>query len=208
MKNNAISEATIKRLPIYLRYLNRLKISSVEKVSSREIGENLNFNPSQVRKDLSFFGDFGKRGYGYDVVILVRRIEEILNLDHHIPVCLVGAGKLGQALSNYNHYLEEHMKIEAIFDQNPKKIGEMIDDLTIQPDDEIIETIHNKKIKVGIICVPEDNAQHVTNLLVKAGIKAILNFAPIIVKTPEDVKVNYADFTSELHTLAYFLDKP
>lgn len=121
MKSEKISEAVVRRLPVYLRYLNDLHKREVATVSSQELGQRLDLNPAQIRKDLAYFGDFGRKGIGYDVSYLIEKIRHILNLDQQINAVLVGAGNLGQALSNYNFYLRENIKIVAVFDENPKK---------------------------------------------------------------------------------------
>lgn len=206
MKTYKISEAVVRRLPIYLRHLNELYRRNITTVSSKELGVRLDLNPAQIRKDLAYFGEFGKKGIGYDVRYLIEKIRHILKLDRTIYVALAGAGNLGHALCNYNTYLKDNMKITAIFDVVPEKIGKKINQLTVQPMDELKETIEKMNIRVGIITVPAPEAQKVADEFVKGGIKAILNFAPIHLKVPDDVRVHYADFTTELHSLAYYLD--
>ncbi|CAM3397092.1 redox-sensing transcriptional repressor Rex [Marinicrinis lubricantis] len=206
MKEMKISEAVVRRLPIYLRYLNELRMSEVQTVSSQELGQRLNLNPAQIRKDLAYFGEFGKKGIGYDVGYLIEKIRHILKLDQVIPVALVGAGNLGHALCNYNTYLKNTMKITAVFDASPNKIGTQINQLTVLPMDKLSETVNEQKIRVGIITVPSAVAQHVADQFVQAGIEAILNFAPTIIKVPSHIRIHQADFTAELHSLAYYLD--
>ncbi|WP_409346645.1 redox-sensing transcriptional repressor Rex [Paenibacillus sp. MBLB4367] len=206
MKSLKISEAVVRRLPIYLRFLNELNMKNVQTVSSQDLGQKLELNPAQIRKDLAYFGEFGKKGIGYDVVYLIEKIRQILKLDQHINVALVGAGNLGRALSNYNAYLRDNMKIVAVFDVMPDKIGARINNLAVQPMSELIETIYRLKVRIGIITVPAGEAQNVADQFVKAGIEAILNFAPVIIKVPNEVRVHHADFTTELQSLAYYLD--
>ena len=119
MKTQKISEAVVRRLPIYLRYLNELAMKNVSTVSSQDLGQKLDLNPAQIRKDLAYFGEFGKKGIGYDITYLIEKIRQILKLDRHIQVALVGAGNLGRALCNYNTYLRNDMKIVAVFDAMP-----------------------------------------------------------------------------------------
>ncbi|MDF2660172.1 MAG: family transcriptional regulator, partial [Paenibacillus sp.] len=126
MKTPKISEAVVRRLPVYLRFLNELSRRNVQMVSSQDLGQKLDLNPAQIRKDLAYFGEFGKKGIGYDVVYLIEKIRQILKLDQIIPVILVGAGNLGRALCNYNAYLKDNMKIVAVFDSSPDKLGEHI----------------------------------------------------------------------------------
>ncbi|MWV44678.1 redox-sensing transcriptional repressor Rex [Paenibacillus sp. HJL G12] len=206
MKSEKISEAVVRRLPVYLRYLNDLNKREVSTVSSQELGLKLDLNPAQIRKDLAYFGDFGRKGIGYDVSYLIEKIRHILNLDQQINAVLVGAGNLGQALSNYNLYLRENIKIVAVFDENPTKVGSRISTLTVQPMDEISDTIKSRNIRIGIITVPDVEAQNVADRLIAAGIEAILNFAPTILKAPANIRIHAADFTTDLLSLAYYLD--
>ncbi|GIP58237.1 redox-sensing transcriptional repressor Rex [Paenibacillus woosongensis] len=206
MKSEKISDAVVRRLPVYLRFLNELSLREVPTVSSQELGQKLDLNPAQIRKDLAYFGDFGRKGIGYDVSYLIEKIRQILNLDQQINVALVGAGNLGQALSNYNAYLKDNMKIVAVFDAAPSKIGTKINNITVQPIDELVETVQAMNIRIGIITVPDFEAQRVADQLVAAGIGAILNFAPTILKVPSEVRIHAADFTTDLLSLAYYLN--
>lgn len=206
MKSEKISDAVVRRLPVYLRFLNQLTMQEVLTVSSQELGQKLDLNPAQIRKDLAYFGDFGRKGIGYDVSYLIEKIRYILNLDQQINVALVGAGNLGQALSNYNAYLKDNMKIVAIFDAYTGKIGSTINNIVVQPIDELTETIQKNNVKIGIITVPGPEAQRVADELIAAGIRAILNFAPVILKMPSDIRVHNADFTTDLLSLAYYLN--
>jgi redox-sensing transcriptional repressor len=206
LKTPKISEAVVRRLPIYLRHLNELAMKNVLTVSSQDLGQKLDLNPAQIRKDLAYFGEFGKKGIGYDVGYLIEKIRQILKLDRHIPVALVGAGNLGRALCNYNIYLREEMKIVAVFDASQSKQGETINNLTVQPMAELGETIRRLGVRIGIITVPASEAQNVANNFVAAGVEAVLNFAPVVIKVPNEVRVHHADFTAELQSLAYYLD--
>ncbi|MBP1999580.1 redox-sensing transcriptional repressor [Paenibacillus shirakamiensis] len=206
MKSEKISDAVVRRLPVYLRFLSELSMREVATVSSQELGQKLDLNPAQIRKDLAYFGDFGRKGIGYDVSYLIEKIRQILNLDQQINVALVGAGNLGQALSNYNTYLKDNMKIVAVFDASPSKVGQKINSLTIQPIEDMVETVQRLKVRIGIITVPDVEAQRVADQLTSAGIEAILNFAPTILKVPSEVRLHAADFTTDLLSLAYYLD--
>ncbi|MDD9267682.1 redox-sensing transcriptional repressor Rex [Paenibacillus sp. GCM10023248] len=206
MKSQKISEAVVRRLPIYLRFLNELAMKNVATVSSQDLGQKLDLNPAQIRKDLAYFGEFGKKGIGYDIAYLIEKIRQILKLDRHIQVALVGAGNLGRALCNYNTYLRNDMKIVAVFDAMPSKVGETINNLTVQPMQEMKALLSQLGVRIGIITVPAAEAQNVANQFVECGIEAILNFAPVIIKVPPEVRVHYADFTTELQSLAYYLD--
>jgi redox-sensing transcriptional repressor len=206
MKTEKISEAVVRRLPVYLRYLHELNMQNVQTVSSNDLGHKLDLNPAQIRKDLAYFGEFGKKGIGYDVNYLIEKIRQILKLDQFIQVALVGAGNLGRALSNYNAYLKDNMKIVAVFDALESKVGDKINNLTVQPMSELAQTIKTQNIRIGIITVPATDAQSVANTFVKAGVEAILNFAPVILKVPSDIRIHHADFTTELQSLAFYLD--
>ncbi|WP_274364632.1 redox-sensing transcriptional repressor Rex [Paenibacillus thermotolerans] len=207
MKHPKISEAVVRRLPMYLSHLNDLLKSEVQTVSSQDLGRKLDLNPAQIRKDLAYFGEFGKKGIGYDVAYLVEKIRHILKLDQEIRVALVGAGNLGQALCNYNAYLKDNMRIAAVFDASPSRVGEKLNQLTIKPMTELTETVQQLGIRIGIITVPATEAQNVANQFVEAGVEGILNFAPAIIKVPSNIRVHYADFTVELQSLAYYLNK-
>ncbi|BCJ85430.1 redox-sensing transcriptional repressor Rex [Effusibacillus dendaii] len=205
MKTPKISEAVIRRLPVYLRYLQHLHEMNITTVSSLDLGQHLEMNPAQIRKDLAYFGEFGRKGIGYDVEYLIAKIKQILKLDRRLNVALVGAGNLGTALSNYNRYTNEKMKIVAIFDSFPEKIGTKIGTVKVQPIQELAKTVKEQDVKIGIITVPATEAQKVADQMVEAGIKGILNFAPITMRVPNHVYLRNADLTTELQSLAYYI---
>ncbi|NMM54177.1 redox-sensing transcriptional repressor Rex [Paenibacillus aquistagni] len=207
MKTLKISEAVVRRLPIYLRHLMELKQREVLTVSSQDLGQKLDLNPAQIRKDLAYFGDFGRKGIGYDVSYLIEQIRHILKLDQEVHVGLVGAGKLGHALCNYSVYLNDNMKIVAVFDVMPNKVGSQINNLTVMAMDDLRDTVRRLNIRIGIITVPAPEAQHVADQFVEAGVEAILNFAPVILKVPSHIRVHAADFTTDLFSLAYYLQE-
>jgi redox-sensing transcriptional repressor len=206
LKTLKISEAVVRRLPVYLRYLNELNMKNVHTVSSQDLGHKLDLNPAQIRKDLAYFGEFGKKGIGYDVSYLIEKIRQILKLNNPLQVALVGAGNLGKALSNYNAYLQDNMKIVAVFDASSDKVGTRINNLVVQPMNELADTVRKLNIRIGIITVPAGDAQHVADQFVQSGIEAILNFAPTILKVPNEIRIHHADFTTELQSLAYYLE--
>lgn len=206
MKTPKISEAVIRRLPVYLRYLQHLQDMSTTTVSSHELGQYLDMNPAQIRKDLAYFGEFGRKGIGYDVQYLVEKIKQILKLDRRLNVALIGAGNLGTALSNYKRFTNEKLKIVAIFDSSPAKVGSTIGLLTVQSIEHIAKCVKELHIKIGIITVPASEAQMVADTLVRAGVKGILNFAPVVLKVPQDIPVRNADVTTELESLAYYIE--
>lgn len=207
MSNQKISDATIKRLPIYLRLLERERFAGKHKTNSNEIAKKLDLTPASVRKDLSLFGDFGHKGVGYNIDSLISKIEEILNLNHFIPVCIVGVGRLGEAIVYHNHFMNRKINIVAAFDKNPDKVGKEIDQIVVQHLDELGEAIKTRQFKIGIICVPPNSAQNVADKMIENGIKNILNFSPVTILVPEDVRVRHTDFGADLHSLAYYLPK-
>lgn len=205
-KSKNISMAVIKRLPKYHRYLDELLKNDVDRISSKELGEKIGFTASQIRQDLNCFGDFGQQGYGYNVKELYNQISGILGLDRNYKAVLIGAGNIGQAVSNYTRFDKLGFKIVSIFDANPKLVGMKIRDVEIRDIDEMKSFLTSEKIDIGIICVPRKNAQTVSDDLVKGGIKAIWNFAPVDLVVPDDVKVENVHLSESLLTLLYLLN--
>lgn len=204
-KFHKIPDVVIKRLPIYLRYLQQLKERDIETVSSQQMGDDLNLNPAQIRKDLSIFGDFGVKGMGYRVTDLADKVTSILGLDKQINIALVGVGNLGAALCQYNRYKGTSTRIVALFDGHPSKVGEKHGNLEVKPMEKLQETIDELGIRMAIITVPAQAAQSVADQLINCGIKVILNFAPALVQAPNNIKIQNADVTTELQSLAYYL---
>ena len=206
-KNKNISMAVIKRLPKYHRYLKELMRNDVDRISSKELGEKIGFTASQIRQDLNCFGDFGQQGYGYNVKELYNQICAILGLSRGYEAVLVGAGNIGQAVSNYSRFDENlGLQITTIFDANPKLIGMKIRDVEIMDIDEMESVLSSHKIDIGIICVPRKNAQTVADELIKGGIKGIWNFAPVDLIVPDYVKVENVHLSESLLTLIYLLN--
>ena len=205
-KNKNISMAVIKRLPKYYRYLGELMQNDVDRISSKELGEKIGFTASQIRQDLNCFGDFGQQGYGYNVTELYNQIKSILGLDRGYKAALVGAGNIGQAVSNYSRFENLGCRIAAIFDANPKLIGMRIRDVEIKDIDEMQEVLEEEKIEIGIICVPRKNAQTVADDLIKGGVRGIWNFAPVDLVVPDNVKVENVHLSESLLTLIYLLN--
>jgi len=183
-----------------------LSLSNIQTVSSQDLGEKLDLNPAQIRKDLAYFGEFGRKGVGYNVDYLIEKIRQILKLDKTMNVALVGTGNLGRALCNYNMYIKDNMKIVAVFDADMSKAGTSINHLQVQPMQELAETVRKLDIAVGIITVPAGEAQNVADRFVSAGIRGLLNFAPVVLKAAPGVRIHNADFTAELLSLAYYMD--
>ena len=206
-KNKNISMAVIKRLPKYYRYLEELMKNDVDRISSKELGEKIGFTASQIRQDLNCFGDFGQQGYGYNVKELYSQISSILGLDRGYQAVLVGAGNIGQAVSNYSRFENLGFKITAIFDANPKLIGMKIRNVEIMDIDEVTSILNSHKIDIGIICVPRKNAQNVADELIKGGVRAIWNFAPVDLVVPDYVKVENVHLSESLLTLIYLLNE-
>lgn len=205
-KDSKIPEATIKRLSTYVNYLGRLGTDSNPVISSEMLGESCQVSPAQIRKDLSYFGEFGVRGVGYDTKKLEAEIKDILGINHSWPTTVVGVGKLGQALLNFDFFRKHGFRIIVAFDSDPNKIGTKVaDDISILPTNDIENIVNEKKISIGIITTPTDWAQDVADKLVSGGIKGILNFAPIKVKVPESITLRNVSITSELDNLAYLL---
>ncbi|NJO05495.1 MAG: redox-sensing transcriptional repressor Rex [Chloroflexaceae bacterium] len=198
-------DVVVRRLPLYARSLRYLLQEGVHSVSSQELGERINVTAAQIRKDLSYFGEFGKQGIGYDVERLLQQIEEILGLTQDWPVALIGVGQLGQAVARYDGFRTKGIHIVALFDSDPARVGQEIADVVVQSIDQIPTTIRERSIRMAIVAVPALAAQEVTNTLVDAGVRAILNYAPIVVQVPEGVWVRYIDPVTVLHSMTYYL---
>lgn len=204
MRNQKIPEAAIKRLPVYLRLLGDLMTEEVEIVSSADLANRTGFSPEQIRKDLAYFGAFGTRGVGYDTDVLSRRIKRILGLHKGVNAALVGAGNLGTALARYSLNKHKDVRIVAIFDNDWDKIGKQIQGVEIKPLDDLCQNCKEQNVRIGIITVPVSEAQRVADVLVRAGVEAILNFSPTKLKVPPGVYVQNIDLTIELQSLAYY----
>lgn len=200
-----ISDSTIRRMSKYIRSLEQLLEKGVEAVSSDTLAEMDGITAAQVRKDFSFFGTFGKRGFGYNTKVLKKQIENILGLYRTWNVAIVGAGNIGRALTDYAEFKKQGFIIRLIMDKDPIKIGKTIHGLTIEDFNQVNELVKREQIDIAIIAVPADSAQVVADRLVNAGIKAILNFAPRSLKVPSDVTVKYENMAVEMEALSYFL---
>jgi redox-sensing transcriptional repressor len=201
-----VPDIVIGRLPIYLRALNMLSESGQEFTSSQELGQKLGIGSAQIRKDLSHFGEFGKQGTGYEINYLRDQISKILHVDHDWSVVLVGFGDLGQAIANYGGFAAKGFHIEAIFDNDPDKIGRTISSKTVNDISLLRQVVRELKIKVGIVAVPASAAQAVTNQLVESGVRSILNYAPITLSVPPGVQVQYIDPVVHLQRMTYYLE--
>lgn len=210
MKREKISELTTNRLSIYLRCLNELNAAGIKTVSSQELAEQFNLNSAQIRKDLGYFGEFGVRGTGYFIDDLRKDLTKILGLDTPHRVGIVGAGRLGTALANYNGLEKSNFAVVALFDNDKTKIGHRIGSSNIPVFDvgKIAKVVRDEAIDVAVIAVPARVAQRVLNQIMAAGVKAILNFAPAPLKARLGVKVKTVDLTTSLESLSYFLARP
>lgn len=204
-KDRHISESTIHRLSLYFRLLSALEREGAATVSSRELAQREKLTPAQVRKDLSFFGSFGTRGLGYPVKELKERIAKILGLNRAWNVAVVGAGNIGSALISYKEFQRQGFNIKAIFDNDQRKIGSNHKGIMVSDVKNLREELKANQIDLAIIAVPGTAAQNVVDEAVAAGVRAILNFAPVSLKVPENVSVRNENMSMELEQLSYFL---
>ncbi len=206
MAETKIPKATAKRLPIYYRYLNILKDADKTRVSSTELSEAVKVDSATIRRDFSYFGALGKRGYGYDVDSLLKFFKKILNQDKLTNAALIGVGNLGNALLNFNFHQNSNVRISAAFDVKSDLANTVKSGVPVYPMAELEKQLKDQQIKVAIITVPADVAQSVTDEAIAGGIRGILNFTPLRVSVPNNVRVQNVDLTNELQTLIYFLD--
>jgi redox-sensing transcriptional repressor len=200
-----VPDIVIGRLPIYLRALSVLMNTGQEFTSSQELGKILGIGSAQIRKDLSHFGEFGKQGTGYEISFLSEQISKILNVDRDWSVGLVGFGDLGQAIAHYGGFKTKGFHIDAIFDNDPQKVGTTVGDTTVQSIDAMENSIRQNRIKMAIVAVPAAVAQDVTEKLIAAGVRAILNYAPISLSVPDYVRVQYIDPVVHLQRMTFYL---
>lgn len=206
MAGKQVPDIVVGRLPIYLRALTFLKADAREITSSQELGDRLGISSAQIRKDLSHFGEFGKQGTGYDIAYLEAKIKEILRVDRMWDVVLVGAGDLGHALASYRGFAGRGFRIAAVFDKDPRRIGQNIGtDLVIEDVATLIARVKEAGWKIAIIAVPADQAQAVCMTLLEAGITGVLNYAPITLMCPSGVRVEQIDPVAHLQHLTYYL---
>ncbi len=203
MKPMKIPEKTVTRLSIYLRCLEELEADGVASVSSRQMAERFGLNSAQVRKDLAYFGQFGVRGLGYYIAELKHNLERILGLKQDWEVALVGVGNLGSALIAYKGFQARGFKIGVAFDTDPARVGQVVGGVQVVETAKLVPTLRKKKVKIAVLAVPAPAAQSVADLLVEAGVTAILNFAPAQITVPEGVKVQNVDLSVLLKTLSY-----
>jgi redox-sensing transcriptional repressor len=205
MARSDIPDIVIGRLPIYLRALVRLQAEEREITSSHELGERLGISSAQIRKDLSHFGEFGKQGTGYAVDTLANELQRILNVDREWQVALVGVGDLGRAIAHYGGFTQRGFRITQLFDSDPTKVGKRVGKLIIRDMAEMADVLREENIRVAMIATPADHAQDVADKLMDAGVRAILNYAPIIISVRKGVRVEYIDPGIHLQRMAYYL---
>ena len=200
-----VADSTVRRLSLYLRFLDDFEGQGVETVSSEALAQRGGTTSAQVRKDLSFFGSFGKRGLGYYVPELAQRLRQILGLGRRYRVAMIGAGKIGSALVQYRGFTQRGFDIVAIFDNDPAKIGTQWNGLTVLPIDRLEQELKAQQVDMAVLVTPGDAAQSVAERVVSQGVKAILNFAPVQLSVPDDVVVKTVNLALELETLSYAL---
>ena len=205
MPLNTVPAIVIGRLPIYLRMLAFLEREGKQITSSQELAERLGFSSAQIRKDLSYFGEFGKQGTGYNIAFLQKQLRQILKIDRVWEMALIGAGNLGRALANYEGFESNGFRIVAVFDSAEKKIGMPVGHLQVQNVTEMGRVIREKKVQIAMLAVPAEVAQSVADQLVELGIRAILNYAPITLGVPPRVKVYYIDPVVGLQSMTYYV---
>ena len=200
-----IPPVVIDRLPVYARALSALERQGREVVSSQELGSRLGVTPAQIRKDLSYFGRFGKQGRGYNVRKLLDELHRILGLDRHWRMALVGVGKLGRAILGYEGFTPQGFRIVEAFDVNPSRVGERISNLTVKDVNVLERVLSENPVDVGVVAVPAEIAQDVIDALIRCGVRAILNYAPIAARVPPGIQVKRIEPVLALQSMTYYL---
>ncbi|HDE0573170.1 TPA: redox-sensing transcriptional repressor Rex [Staphylococcus aureus] len=200
-----IPRATLKRLPLYYRFVSSLKSKGIDRVNSKAISDALQIDSATIRRDFSYFGELGKKGYGYNIDSLLDFFKSELSESDLIKIAIVGVGNLGKALLTYNFSIHDDMTITEAFDVKEDVIGQKIGNVIVKDNDELITTLKKKEIDVVILTTPERVAQKVADELVQAGVKGILNFTPGRINTPSDVQVHQIDLGIELQSLLFFM---
>lgn len=202
-----VSDAVVRRLPMYYRHLGELEKEDVVRISSQELGERMNLTASQIRQDINCFGGFGQQGYGYHVSNLKERIGEILGLNHQYHVVIVGAGNIGRAVANYEGFAKEGFNIQAMFDVSPALVGIDVHGILVQSMDKLDGWLKAHDVDIAVLAVPSIYAQDTADKLVEGGVRAIWNFAPVDLTLPEGVAVNNVHLSDSLHILSYRMNE-
>jgi redox-sensing transcriptional repressor len=206
MEDKSVPNIVVGRLPLYLRTLQLMNQEGRKVTSSQELGERLGISAAQIRKDLSQFGEFGKQGTGYNIDFLTDQLRQILHVNKVWDVAVVGIGDVGHALARYQGFSNRGFRIVLLFDNNHQKIGTNVGEFIIQDISTMVAQIRDAGIHIAMLSVPVDQAQAVTNLLIEAGVKSILNYAPINISVPSGVRVQYIDPVLHLQRMTYYLD--
>ena len=202
-----VSEAVVRRLPMYYRHLRELEKAGVVRISSQELGERMNLTASQIRQDINCFGGFGQQGYGYHVSNLKERMGEILGLNHQYHVIIVGAGNIGRAVANYEGFAKEGFHVQAMFDISPALVGSEVHGTLVQPMDKLDAWLHSHTVDIAVLAVPASCAQDLCDELVRGGVRAVWNFAPVDLSVPDGVAVNHVHLSDSLHILTYRMNE-
>ncbi len=205
MDSDSITDVVVLMLPLYVSALTQLLAQGADLVTSQQLGTLLQMTPAQIRKDLSYFGMFGKQGRGYNVRFLYEELRQILGLNQRWPACLIGIGRLGQAIINYPGFVPEGFSIVAIFDNDPEMVGQTLSGVKVRPMSELSRGVQDEDISIGIVAVPSREAQSVIDGLVDLGIKGILNYAPIAPEVPSSVVIRNIDPVLSLQSMTFYL---
>ena len=200
-----VPEVVVLRLPLYVRELTDMMKSGTKVVSSQQLGQRLQMTPAQIRKDLSYFGKFGKQGRGYPISYLINQLRNVLGLEKEWNCCIIGVGRLGRAVISYPGFPPEGFNIRAAFDDDLSLVGQKVGGLDVQPIKELAKTINDKNISIGIVTVPAPNAQGVIDKMVESGLKSILNYAPVGLHIPPGVHIRHVDPLLSLQSMTYYL---
>jgi redox-sensing transcriptional repressor len=204
MRDRAIPEATVGRLPVYLRALVEMAESGATTISSGDLAGAAGVNSAKVRKDLSYLGSYGTRGVGYDVAYLIHQVRRELGLTQHWPVLIAGAGNLGRALAKYKGFAQRGFGIVAMVDNDKRKVGDRVGPVRVEDIEDLERIVRREDVAIGLICTPATAAQQVADRMVAAGIRSILNFAPAVITVSDDVSVRKVDLSIELQILGYY----
>ena len=207
MDSLEVPEVVALRLPLYVRVLTQLSAEGSDVVSSQQLGGRLQMTPAQIRKDLSYFGRFGKQGRGYNIRSLLEELRQILGLEREWRTCLVGVGRLGKAIINYPGFAPEGFAIVAAFDRDPERVGGAIGGLKVQPMSDLSRTVESRKIDIGIVAVPAGEAQSVIDTLIEHGVRGILNYAPVAPSVPVGIVMRNIDPVLSLQSMTFYLQR-